>query len=740
MDDVIVLSSDDEIETPRPSTSSARTEWPIFSQKAYTNTQTSTEFSQSFYGATKRTLPDTSATDAKRPRQNEVETRPAATVKPQKCAKPVQSSGNCAQEACSTSASNSAKPSSSSKFAKNMGVEKMPADEITGNLQKILKEVFGFSSYRSQNQERAIATVSTRERDVYISFPTGAGKSLCYQLPALLYGGITIVVSPLIALITDQVTALRSKGIPSVALNSKLNSTERGAVYDDLRKEIPTTKLLYLTPEGIATDPVQRLISSLHRRHLLSFIVVDEAHCVTHWGHDFRPDYLKLGLLRDIAPEVPWIALTATASNEAQEDILQQLKMRRAKLFKTPTYRSNLHYDVQVKELVKNASPELHLARFITRILTVQDDGSTSTLVTDGKYTGSGIVYCRTRDECEQMATVLEQAGVSCLPYHAGLKNQVQEKWMRNELAAITATIAFGMGIDKPDVRFVIHWTSPSNMAAYYQESGRAGRNGLRAYCRIYHSKSDRGFLNFLVAREIGQVKHKKSGNEKERDQQVKAIELGYQKMMDYIENPCCRHVSLARFFGDEKTKACKENCDFCLNPKQTETAADRSTRREDKDAEDEGTFKSARERLDKEIANEARAMIAGEFAKRRVNRSTNERRETNDAAPLVSDCPPLDLNDKRIPKLTKEKRNGVVDAIRKALKSNWLDAKHHLVPKTAQQIEHDIFKTSKFDGDYSSKAAAKVGEIRKKTKASEEYLWPPCSDNPFVNASNLLG
>ena len=394
----------------------------------------------------------------------------------------------------------------------------------------LLNTHFGYEEFR-QNQEEIIGTVLAN-KDCLVLMPTGGGKSLCYQLPALLLPGVTLVISPLISLMKDQVDGLRANGVTAAFMNSSLNDSEQARVQAAVQRgEI---KILYVAPERLALSSFKSFLSTI----TVSVIAVDEAHCISEWGHDFRPEYRNLKVLRENLPKVPCIALTATATVRVRDDICEQLGLTNAQRFIASFDRPNLTYHVYPKR------------RSFDLILD-----------TLRKYPGQSVIlYCFTRKDTEDLAADLNAEGFQALPYHAGLERTVrkktQEKFIRDEVSIITATIAFGMGIDKPDVRAVIHCDMPRNIEGYYQETGRAGRDGQPADCILFFSPGDvfkyRHFINAIE-------------NESER----RNTDQKLMDMLTYCKLKLCRRKFLLQYFGEQYTKASCSSCDRCL--KRTE-------------------------------------------------------------------------------------------------------------------------------------------------------------------------
>lgn len=403
----------------------------------------------------------------------------------------------------------------------------------------VLKRYFGFDTFKG-NQEEIILNL-LNENDTFVLMPTGGGKSLCYQLPSLLMEGTAIVISPLIALMKNQVDAMRmhseDDGIAHF-LNSSLNKMEINRVKEDILAG--KTKLLYVAPESLTKEENIEFLKGVK----ISFYAIDEAHCISEWGHDFRPEYRRI---RPIINEIcrrPVIALTATATPKVQHDIMKNLDIQNAKVFKSSFNRPNLYYEVRPKM----ADVDKEIIRYIKSM--------------EGK---SGIIYCLSRKEVEDLAKTLQVNNIKAKPYHAGMdsatRSATQDAFLKDEIDVIVATIAFGMGIDKPDVRFVIHYDIPKSLEGYYQETGRAGRDGGEGQCITFYAQKD------LV--KLQKFMQGKPVNEQEIGKQL------LQETAAYAESSVCRRKSLLHYFGEEYTEDNCGNCDNCLHPRKRIEATD---------------------------------------------------------------------------------------------------------------------------------------------------------------------
>lgn len=402
---------------------------------------------------------------------------------------------------------------------------------MTASLLPALKRHFGFDSFRPHQED--IIRDSLAGRDVFALLPTGGGKSLCFQLPALVRGGLTVVVSPLIALMKDQADALRAAGIAATVLNSSLDHQESSGRLRGLRGG--EYRLLYVAPERLM---LPSFLAELGRWNV-SLIAVDEAHCISEWGHDFRPEYRQLAALRDYLPRVPVMALTATATGRVRADIVQHLRLNEPNQYVASFNRPNLTYRVIAKD-----RPYQQVLDFVR-----QRQGE------------SGIVYCLSRRGAESLAARLMEDGVKARPYHAGLSKEErslhQDLFLRDEVRVMCATIAFGMGVNKPNVRYVLHHDLPKNIESYYQETGRAGRDGLPSECVLLFSASDTVKLSWFI------------DETPDRQQQEVAREQ-LQQMVQYAESSVCRRKTLLHYFGEEFEAADCESCDNCLSPRST--------------------------------------------------------------------------------------------------------------------------------------------------------------------------
>ena len=403
----------------------------------------------------------------------------------------------------------------------------MKIDNRKETVQETLQKVFGYQTFRPF-QETVINELIAG-RDAFVLMPTGGGKSLCYQIPALHRPGVAIVVSPLISLMKDQVDALQANGVRAACYNSSLKADSARRVMEQLHRQ--ELDLLYVAPERLLTADFKIRLQQLD----IALFAIDEAHCVSQWGHDFRPEYVQLGELREEFPAVPMIALTATAEKQTRKDILHSLKLADALQVTAGFDRPNIRYSVMDK-----SKPYQQLVTFL-----------------ENRRDDAGIVYCLSRKRVEEVAIKLVREGYRAAAYHAGMEGEerqrVQDAFLRDDVQIIVATVAFGMGIDKPNVRFVVHFDLPKNLESYYQETGRAGRDGLPAEALLLFGYGDIALNRGLI---------EKGGNAEQNRIEVHKLNA----MVGFAESGTCRRRALLSYFGERIDGACG-NCDICLNP-----------------------------------------------------------------------------------------------------------------------------------------------------------------------------
>ncbi|KAG7623022.1 Helicase C-terminal [Arabidopsis suecica] len=409
-------------------------------------------------------------------------------------------------------------------------------------LVKLLRWHFGHADFRGKQLEAIQAVVSGR--DCFCLMPTGGGKSICYQIPALAKPGIVLVVSPLIALMENQVMALKEKGIAAEYLSSTQATHVKNKIHEDLDSGKPSVRLLYVTPELIATKGFMLKLRKLHSRGLLNLIAIDEAHCISSWGHEFRPSYRQLSTLRDSLADVPVLALTATAAPKVQKDVIDSLNLRNPLVLKSSFNRPNIFYEVRYKDLLDNAYTDLgNLLKSCGNIC--------------------AIIYCLERTTCDDLSVHLSSIGISSAAYHAGLNSKMRstvlDDWLSSKKQIIVATVAFGMGIDKKDVRMVCHFNIPKSMESFYQESGRAGRDQLPSRSVLYYGVDDRKKMEYLLR-----------NSENKKSSSSKKPTSDFEQIVTYCESSGCRRKKILESFGEEfPVQQCKKTCDACKHPNQ---------------------------------------------------------------------------------------------------------------------------------------------------------------------------
>ncbi|KAJ1338063.1 bloom syndrome protein [Microdochium nivale] len=434
---------------------------------------------------------------------------------------------------------------------------------VTPDIDFTLRQQFKKTSFRPNQREIICAALDGK--DVFVQAATSFGKSLCFQLPAVVDPGITIVISPLLSLMMNQVEALRAADINASSLNSNTKQTERDRILNDLKTGHPRTRLLYVTPELCAMEHFRSRLKIVYEQRELARIAIDEAHCISEWGHDFRKDFKKLSWFRQCFPDVPIMCLTATANSQIRRDVLATLGLGieddRLRSFTMTAHRPNLHFEIRFT----SDEDDMRLDNFVKWIRGVYDRRAAEPRKSELEAAGErvdnvpGIIYTISRDECESLASALRHENIGAQPFHAKLSKEVKEqtlnRWVSNVPGydIIVATTAFGMGIDKDNVRFVCHWRLPKSFEGYYQEAGRAGRDGNAAYCFLYYSREDRDRVSTMVMRDRAVA----GSNFEARARSLQAL-------AQYCENTSmCRHRSICQYFGETVVPVCEYACDW---------------------------------------------------------------------------------------------------------------------------------------------------------------------------------
>eukprot|EP01130_Rhizamoeba_saxonica_P006912 TRINITY_DN2773_c1_g1_i1.p1 TRINITY_DN2773_c1_g1~~TRINITY_DN2773_c1_g1_i1.p1 ORF type:complete len:603 (+),score=133.89 TRINITY_DN2773_c1_g1_i1:357-2165(+) len=421
--------------------------------------------------------------------------------------------------------------------------------KFSEKIQDVLENTFGYTNFRGNQREAILSILSLH--DSFVLMPTGGGKSLCFQIPALLFPGVTLVISPLIALMEDQVSALKKLNVPAEVLSSSSVSNEIEGILRDIQSNRPSIKLLYVTPERIATPRFSKIINSMKQKNTISFVAIDEAHCISSWGVGFRPTYRKLDVFKRIF-EIPVMALTATATHKVRNDIVTSLRMEEPNTYATSFDRPNISYFVKYKDEFHDRDEVIDdIEKFVLN-----------------KIGECGIIYCHKREDCDYVSYTLRSKGVNIDSFHGSVsaqkKKRLLESWTDGKVHIIASTIAFGMGIDKSNVRFVIHYTIPKSFEGFYQQSGRAGRDGEPSVSIVYYSIEDESNLEYLVS--IPDKSKNNAANEKRKEIKLSAL----REVVRYCTSKGCKRKRLLSYFGESQVE-CNNGCDWCINKRDVE-------------------------------------------------------------------------------------------------------------------------------------------------------------------------